>query len=364
MMDKPRFRIVSFLATVLGCCVIASAAKYAAPNNTPPPESTSKVKRVLLYSKVGGWVAVNGIANVKQYLGSLALAKGFELDTIDADTNITIEYLKQYQVIVWNNNNNAAVSVPTASARSAIVEYVNQGGGWFLIGLAGDHANSWPALTDMLGASFTRWGAQGEADMQVDSSAQKHPELRFVINSLPNTIRLNDIWMSFNRTVRPLANTTVLYTSQGGAANVLVPPEDGSGDRAYVWARTIVKGKLLYCPPGWSPVQQSQIAQSDSAVAKLYWNSMRWLAGDFQNGCTDPNSTRFNLEARVDDGSCQQVNILGDQRRKRYSMQASKKTSFQSRVPLIKGEESGANRDVRGRMIHLPEVTPKPDPKN
>lgn len=336
---------------------LSASLAHAVPANTPPPESTSKVKKVLLYNKVGGWVAENGIANVKQYLASLAQTKGFVLDTLSNDTSITLEYLKQYQVIVWNNNTNGAASVPLASARSAIVEYVNQGGGWFLIGLAGDHAGSWPALTDMLGASFLRWGGSGEANMQVDSSAQKHPELRFVVNSLPNTVRLTDIWMSFNRTVRPLANTTVLYTSQGGAANLLVPPGDGSGDRAYVWARTIEKGKLLYCSPGWfhdhisvSPFISSMF-QADSAVAKLYWSSMRWLAGDFQNGCTDPNSPVFNPEARVDDGSCQQVNILGDQRRKRYSMQASASTFLQSRVPFIKGEESTANRDVRGRMI-------------
>jgi Trehalose utilisation len=342
---SPAMGIALYLAMAF-----VAAATNAATANTPPPESTSKVKRVLLYNKIGGWRAVDGIANVNQYMASLAQAKGFVLDTLSDETSLTLEFLKQYQVIIWNNNTNGAATVPLASARQAIIDYVNQGGSWFLIGLAGDHANSWKDLSAMLGTSFAYWTSGGIATMQVDSSALAHPELRYVIGSIPHSIVLHDTWMAFQNTVRPLPGVTVLYTAQG-PKGVIAPMADGSGDQVYAWARTIEKGKLLYCSPGWSGVKPSPMYQADSAVAKLYWNSMRWLAGDFQNGCTDPNSTRFNPEARVDDGSCQQVNILGDQRRKRYSMQASKKTSFQSRVPLIEGEEGSANRDVRGRMI-------------
>lgn len=340
---------------------LVAAPIHADPFNTAPLESTSKVKRVLLYNKVGGWYSQSGIQNVTRYLTSLAQTKGFELDTLYADTSITLEYLKQYQVIIWNNNSNGAASVPTASARDAIVEYVNQGGGWFLLGLAGDHQDTWPALTDMLGTKFERWGTSGAAHMQADTSALKHPELRFVVNSFYSNFRLYDTWMSFGRTVRPLANVTVLYTAVDGAAEVLPSNPDWTADRTYVWARTIEKGRLLYCPPGWNGYQP--LAQLDSIVAKIYWNSIRWLAGDFQRGCTNPNSPMFNPEARVFDGSCYVENIrVSKHRNKRQPMRSQDATFFPSPASSKQGEEKGANRDVRGRMIRLPEQAPKLDP--
>jgi uncharacterized protein len=338
--QRPIHRVMVFCFSVLFFVV----SILAAPANTPPTESTSKVKRVLLYNQIGGWRAIEGIANVKQYMASLALSKGFALDTLSNDTGITLEFLKQYQVIVWNNNSNAAVSVPTRAARDAIVEYVSQGGGWFLVGLAGDHANSWPALTDMLGATFRVWSG-GVAKMMADSSAMAHSELKYVVKDLPQEIRLNETWMTFNQTVRPLANVTVLYTAHNISATVLQPRQDGSSDHPYVWVRTIQSGRMLYCSAGWSSAQPSPIAQADSAVAKIYWSSMRWLAGDFQNGCTDPNSLNFNPEARVDDGSCQGLGVRVDRHRS-------------VRQPRLH-KEIKASHDVRGRIRLRPEAHPR-----
>lgn len=132
----------------------------------------STFKKVLPYNKVGGYRTESGIAHLNQYMFSLAQTKGLTIDPINTDTAITLEFLKQYQVLIWNNNFGAVMAVPAVSAQESIVEYVNQGGGWFLIGLAVDHFGSWPALADRVGASFTRWGGRGDADMQVDSSAQ------------------------------------------------------------------------------------------------------------------------------------------------------------------------------------------------
>ena len=68
-----------------------------------PPESASKVKKVLLYDKVGvGEYSPPGIAAIKTSLSRLAFAKGFELVHLSDDAGITLEYLKQFQVIVWN----------------------------------------------------------------------------------------------------------------------------------------------------------------------------------------------------------------------------------------------------------------------
>jgi hypothetical protein len=46
-------------------------------------------------------------------------------------------------------------------------------------------------------------------------------------------------------------------------------------------------------------------AVSDSFAVKALWEHLRFAAGDYQNGCTDPTSSHFNPEARVNDGSCE-----------------------------------------------------------
>jgi hypothetical protein len=58
-------------------------------------------------------------------------------------------------------------------------------------------------------------------------------------------------------------------------------------------------------------------AVSDSFAVRALWEQMRYAAGDYQNGCTDPSSDYFNPEARVNDGSCdngQPISIAGQRK--------------------------------------------------
>ncbi len=295
-MQTPRNLLVTLVALASSFFTGFASAESA------PPESTSKVKRVLLYSKVGGWVSVDGIQETKTVIALLAKSKGFVLDTLTDDTQLTPEFLKKYQVIIWNNNTDGRGSVPTFSAREAVANYVNQGGGWLLIRYAGDHLDSWPQLREMLGTKFVIHRKFGNADFVPDSSAKGHPELKHVVSAIPGTIRLNDIWFHFDAAVRPLPGATVLFTAANGDSGVLTTSPNSNLDLPVVWARTIGKGKLFYSSPGHG--EANVTAQADSAIPKLYWQSLRWLAGDFQNGCTDPNSPRFDSSARIEDGSC------------------------------------------------------------
>src|SRR4051812_35200330 len=88
------------LALMAALCLVSAPAGA----QTKPPESISKIKKVLLYNKIGGWMDLDGIADVKAAFSTLAAAKGFELVQSAEDLGITLDYLKQFQVIVWNNN--------------------------------------------------------------------------------------------------------------------------------------------------------------------------------------------------------------------------------------------------------------------
>jgi hypothetical protein len=266
---------------------------------TKPPESASKIKKVLLYDKIGReeYSPMDGIAAVKSSLSSLASAKGFELFHLRDDAGITLEYLKQFQVIVWNNNIGNAV--PSAIARQAVIDYVDQGGGWMLICFAAYHNDIWPGLTERLGTKFSDWGSIDTGEVVLDTAARAHGELKWMVQGFPEVFKLKDLWFAFYNTVRPLPGVTVVATSRGipGIPNVINPPRDGSGDNAYIWAREVGQGRLLYNAIGFG--QHNLMGQQDSIVPRLYWENLRYAAGDYQNGCTTPGSPGFDPAARV-----------------------------------------------------------------
>jgi hypothetical protein len=266
---------------------------------TKPPESASKIKKVLLYNKVGGWVAEIGIADVKRTFSNLSEAKGFELVQLDDVAKITLDYLKQFQVIVWNNNTNGAASVPSAAARQAVLDYVDQGGGWMLICNAGDHQNTWPGLTERMGTMFTLHAKVDRAEVVLDGAASAHGELKWMLEGFPKVFELNDLWFSFQKTVRPLPGVTVVATSRGlpGKPGVVLPISDGSGDNVYIWAREVGRGRFFYNAIGFG--QNKIMEQQDGIVPRLYWENLRYAAGDYQNGCTTPASPGFDPAARV-----------------------------------------------------------------
>jgi uncharacterized protein len=289
-----------FASAVLRGILGLGLASASVGAQTKPAESTSKVKRVMLYNKVGGWVHTEGLLNVKTVMTRLAAAKHFELVQLYDDVVITLDYLKQFDVIVWNNNTNGQASVPSATARQAVLDYLAQGGGWMLIHGAGDHDDTWPELAATLGTDMTLHGKSGAGEVVVDSAARRHRELKWMVDGLPAAIPLTDTWDSYRNTVRPLAGVTVVATSRGDES-VVVPFSDGKQDQTYIWAREIGKGRMIFNAIGYG--EGDLFAQGDSIVPKLYWENLRYAAGDYRNGCMNPESPAFDPAARVSDPS-------------------------------------------------------------
>jgi uncharacterized protein len=271
-----------------------------------PAETTSKIKKVLIYEKIGGWRHDQGIPMVNKIIKDLGTQKGYTLDVVTNESQLTLANLQKYQVIIWNNNTDGAKSVQSEDARKAVLEYVNAGGGWLLIHGAGDHGDTWAELRTAMGTKFTNHGAQGLADAIKDPDADKDPETKFIVQDLPATARFKDEWYGFQNTVRGVSGVTVLYTAKNGETvggqKVLVEPADGKGDYTYTWARKMNKGRLLYTALGHG-VPGSETAVSNF-IPKFYYEAMRYVAGDFQAGCTNKAASNYDSLARVDNASC------------------------------------------------------------
>jgi type 1 glutamine amidotransferase len=314
-----------------------------------PADSKSKVKKVLLYNKIGGWVHVDGRKDVTTVLTNLSKSKGFALTVLEDDAAITLDFLKTFQAIVWDNNTDGGKSVPSVTARKAVIDYVNQGGGWYLIHGAADHQNSWPELLTTLGTTFTIHGLQGKADAILDPAAKADKELKWMVEGTPEKITLTDEWYSFQNTVRKLAGVTVVYTAGGAGPDILKAPADGSNDFTYIWAKPMGKGRMFYSAIGHG--QNTLFGQVDSVVSKMLWQNVRYVAGDFQNGCINPASSNFDANARVDNGTCATSTILGQKLKSSSNLtllRAGRKTQFT--FPHT-GPYTLTVRDMQGSLV-------------
>ena len=151
--------------------------------------------------------------------------------------------------------------------------------------------------------------------------------------------------------MRPLPGVTVVATSRAipGIPNVITPPRDGSNDNAYIWARQVGQGRLLYNAIGFGNF--NLMGQQDSIVPRLYWENLRYLAGDYQNGCTTSGSPGFDPAARVHvEAMCSPTGLTAATATARTGLVVSK-----GGVPMRLASPDGPLRvrlhDLRGALV-------------
>lgn len=336
---------IALKSLMVGLCALAPAFAQA----VKPAESTSKVKKVLRFTKIGTneYLHQDGQRDLLATLNTLATSKGFTLTNQANDAVLTESYLKDFQVIIWDNN--VGNAVPATAARDAVMKYVNDGGGWLLVHGAGDHKNAWPAYSTALQTTFSTHGAQGAADVVMDPQGLAHKELKWMMDGWPARVRFTrDEWYSFQNSVRGRQNMVVVATA-AGESNIVNPPRDGSNDLTYIFAREMGKGRLLYTAMGHGG--NSFYTQADGFAVKALWEKMRYVAGDFQNGCTNRNASNYDSTARVDDLSCITTSISGPGAISRNGITVVKGAQRMHLNLPHEGRVSLEVRDPRGALV-------------
>lgn len=290
----------------------AACASLPSFSQTKPAATTSKVKKVLHYHKVGGWVHEDGIRDMTAVMNVLSKQKGFTVTHTEDPAVLNLANLKTYSAIIWDNNVNGGGSVPQEANRQAVMDYVNQGGGWLLVHGAGDHQNSWPGLQTVIGTTFSTHGAQGAGDITFDAEAKAHKELKYMLQDLPPSARITkDEWYSFQNTLRGKTGVTVIAIAGGGTAQVILPLADNSKpeDHTYMWAKEMGTGRTLYTALGHGGNQL--YAQADSFAVKTLWENLRYVAGDYKNGCTNKSAQNYDSTARIENNTCTGISGIG-----------------------------------------------------
>jgi len=122
--------------------------------------------KVLVFSKTKGFhhssIAIGNTAIIK-----LGAENNFDVDTTTDASKFTLNNLKQYSAIVFLSTTGLASQLFTEDQKTALMKYMEQGGGYMGIHAATDCCYDWPWYGKMSGAYFKGHPAQQEAVVDV-----------------------------------------------------------------------------------------------------------------------------------------------------------------------------------------------------
>lgn len=230
---------------------IYRAAYPSKDYDTVPPvvPATFPKPAVLVFSKTNGFRHDDAIKAANVMFRELAAQKGWSVFTTENGAVFTPELLSRFQAVVWSNASGAPL---TGDQRTALRNWIEQGGGFVAIHASGDNSNeSWPWYSDnLIGARFilhTIWPHAPRATIHVE--ATDHP----VMAGLPAVWQRSDEWYSFYRSVRGVKGFRVLATldestyERGGplSGNLAM-----GKDHPIIWSNCLAKGRVLYSALG------------------------------------------------------------------------------------------------------------------
>jgi hypothetical protein len=263
------------------------------------------VNRALVYYYSGGWYHEEGIPATNQALTELSQDHGFELVLTENEADLNLDNLRTFDVIIWNNNTNAGLSVQSESARATVEQYVREGGSWIGINSALDHLDTWTYLADMVASRFLAHGNQEDNMVVVDDEALADPAWQEALLGVPAFETLHEEWMSFTVNPRGLPGITVIYTLDESAN----PDYSGPimGDHPFVWVNKnpAVVGQGMAISNGFGH-RGDIYTQKDGFAKQLLWALLQYAAGGIgpSEGCSDPFACNYSPLATINCNDC------------------------------------------------------------
>jgi uncharacterized protein len=252
--------------TVTKADKVARCARY--DNETPRFDLPKGKMRILLFQKVNGFYHADAIPAAQDAFVAMAARKGWAIAATDKGGAINASTLRQFDVVIWNNNSG---DVLTLSQRSALKRYIERGGGFVAIhGAGGDPAYFWDWYADsLLGARFKGHPAAPQfQDARVVVEAPDHP----IANALPQDWTMNDEWYSFHNGPSAAAGATVIlsldeatYKPEG-----MMNQDLRMGEHPLAWVNCVGKGRAFYSAIGHraeSYHQPQHLALLESAIS-------------------------------------------------------------------------------------------------
>ena len=224
---------------------------------------------ILVFSKTNGFRHDKAIAAANALFAELARAHGWSVFTTENGAVHNPGLLSRFRVVVWSN---ASGDVLTADQRQSLRAFIENGGGFIGIHAAGDNSHAdWPWYQDeLIGARFvghTLWPHAPLATVRIE------PGPHAVTAGLPATLRREDEWYSFDRSVRKRGYrvlATVDEASYDLSGRFSAKLRMGA-DHPMIWTHCVGRGRALY-----SALGHGGEAYAEPAMRLLLGNALEW----------------------------------------------------------------------------------------
>lgn len=244
---------------------LARCARY--DDVRPSFARSTSALRVLMFEKVNGFYHQDAIPAARDALAAMAARKGWALSVTDKGGAINPSTLRQFDLVIWNNNSG---DVLTLTQRNALKRFLERGGGFVGIhGAGGDTFIPWGWYADrLLGARFKGHPMAPQfQDARVVVDAPRHP----IAKVLPRDWTMSDEWYSFHNNPRLTAGSTVILSLDETTYKPtgMMNQDLRMGDHPLAWTNCIGKGRAFYSAIGHraeSYRQPEHLALLESAI--------------------------------------------------------------------------------------------------
>jgi type 1 glutamine amidotransferase len=243
------------------------AARCERYDNDVPQFNLQKGKRhILLFEKINGFVHVDAVPAARAAFSSMGDRRGWSIATTDKGGAINSKTLRQFDVVIWNNNSGDVLSL---SQRAALKAFIEKGGGFVAIhGAGGDPAYFWDWYADAaLGARFKGHPMAPQfQDGRVVVADKAHP----IVKALPAEWTMSEEWYSFNNNPRKSGAHVLLTLDEASyKPDGMMGQDLRMGDHPIAWTNCIGKGRAFYSAIGHkteSYAQPQYLALLEAAV--------------------------------------------------------------------------------------------------
>lgn len=295
------------------------------------PAAGAPIRKVLVTDYIFGSVHANGRPKALELIRAIGAEMGFTVEVAATEGRITPEYLKGFDVAVWNNLSQNGLQ--SAAVKAAWQGWVEGGGAVLALHAGGDtRTGTWTWFMEtQLDATYQTHSAVEAADVWIHGDAiaangQMHPVLKNQTTHFKRVpVTLNgaaqqkwttiwtDEWYVFPKDPAPNTKdlTVLLELDEFNLRGLTAwnPNETKTGYHPMSWTRENIgagKGRIAFLVTGHDDKIH---AARDKGLKDLWKNALIWAAKQ-SGGCKDPASSNHNPWADVDDGSCTGVSLL------------------------------------------------------
>lgn len=255
-----------------------AAEKIAAALPDKPFEKPAKARKVLIFSKTGGFRHAS-IATGKVALTELGKKTGaFETVISDDLANFAPKTIDQFDAIVFLSTTGEPFdgAPNTEELKKSLMDFVKGGKGFIGIHAATDTFYKWSEYGEMIGGYFDGhpWGAGTQVSIKVEPGQEKHPLVAMFDGKN----------VDFKEEIYQLKAP---YDSKKVQMLLRLDPEKSDmkvgglkrddKDWGVAWARSWGKGRVFYCSIGhnhemyWNPT-----------ILRHYLAGIQWAIGDYK----------------------------------------------------------------------------------